>query len=109
VAEKLSAIVHDLQHTSNSLKTATGEILSGANDLSERTTKQAATIEETTATMEQLAGTVMQNAEKASEASRSAAGVRGTAEEGGAVMHQATEAMERITQSSSARSPTSSG
>ena len=100
VADKLTDIVRDLQETSNSLKTATGEILAGANDLSERTTKQAATIEETSATMEQLAATVMQNAEKASEASSSAAGVKGTAEDGGAVMAQATEAMERITSSS---------
>ena len=45
--------------TSCDLKTATGEILSGANDLSERTTKQAATIEETSAAMEQLATTVL--------------------------------------------------
>src|SRR5690606_29214444 len=57
VADKLSDIVGQLKQTSRSLKTATGEILSGANDLSERTTRQAATIEETSATMEQLAST----------------------------------------------------
>ncbi|MEQ9054824.1 MAG: methyl-accepting chemotaxis protein, partial [Roseovarius confluentis] len=45
VAEKLSDIVLELRGTSRTLKTATGEILSGANDLSERTTRQAATIE----------------------------------------------------------------
>ena len=65
VAEKLSDIVRQLKKTSMDLKTATGEILSGANDLSERTTKQAATIEETSATMEQLAATVLANAERA--------------------------------------------
>src|SRR5690606_31108313 len=54
VAEKLTDIVGQLKDTSRTLKTATGEILSGANDLSERTTKQAATIEETSAAMEQL-------------------------------------------------------
>ncbi len=100
VAEKLSAVVGRLKGTSRTLKTATGEILSGANDLSERTTKQAATIEETSATMEQLAATVMQNAERAREASEVAAGVTRTAEQGGQVMGQATEAMERITSSS---------
>jgi methyl-accepting chemotaxis protein len=47
------------RQTSRALKMATGEILSGTNDLSERTTKQAATIEETSATMEQLAATVL--------------------------------------------------
>ena len=100
VAEKLSDIVRQLKDTSRTLKTATGEILSGANDLSERTTKQAATIEETSAAMEQLANTVLQNAQRAKDASVVAAGVTQTAEEGGTVMHQATEAMERITASS---------
>ncbi len=100
VAEKLTDIVGQLRDTSRTLKTATGEILSGANDLSERTTKQAATIEETSAAMEQLATTVLANAERAKEASTAATGVTHTAEEGGQVMGQATEAMERITQSS---------
>ncbi|MFC0008919.1 methyl-accepting chemotaxis protein [Devosia nitrariae] len=100
VAEKLSEIVGQLRTTSRALKTATGEILSGANDLSERTTKQAATIEETSAAMEQLATTVMQNAERANGASVNATQVTRTAEEGGQVMHEATEAMERITASS---------
>jgi len=100
VAESLTEIVTRLRSTSAGLKTATGEILAGANDLSERTTKQAATIEETSATMEQLAATVVQNAERANEASQVANGVTMTAEEGGQVMTQATEAMQRITTSS---------
>jgi methyl-accepting chemotaxis protein len=100
VADKLTDIVSQLKDTSRALKTATGEILSGANDLSERTTKQAATIEETSATMEQLAATVVQNAERAKEATVVAGTVTRTAEEGGLVMSQATEAMEKITTSS---------
>jgi len=101
VADKLNEIVGQLKDTSRGLKTATGEILSGANDLSERTTKQAATIEETSAAMERLAGTVVANSERANDASQAAAGVTRSAEEGGAVMLRATEAMERITASSS--------
>ena len=100
VTAKLSDIVVRLKTTSSALKTATGEILSGANDLSERTTRQAATIEETSATMEQLASTVSQNAQRALDATGAAAAVTSTAEAGGQVMHQATEAMERITASS---------
>jgi methyl-accepting chemotaxis protein len=100
VAEKLGDIVGQLRSTSGALKTATGEILSGANDLSERTTKQAATIEETSAAMEQLAATVLDNARHAETASVKATAVSRTAEESGAVMSQATEAMERITSSS---------
>ena len=100
VAERLTEIVSQLRDTSRALKSATGEILAGANDLSGRTTKQAATIEETSAAMEQLASTVQQNAQRAKDASGVAAGVTRTAEEGGLVMQQATEAMERITTSS---------
>ncbi|OJX46491.1 methyl-accepting chemotaxis protein [Devosia sp. 66-22] len=100
VGDKLTDVVQQLRGTSRTLKTATGEILAGANDLSERTTKQAATIEETSATMEQLAATVAQNATRAQEASASAQSVTNTAEAGGKVMLAATEAMERITASS---------
>ncbi|UJW87785.1 HAMP domain-containing protein [Devosia sp. SL43] len=100
VADRLTDIVTQLRGTSSALKTATGEILSGANDLSERTTKQAATIEETSAAMEQLSSTVVDNAAKAEAASRQAGGVSRSAEEGGAVMSKATAAMERITESS---------
>jgi methyl-accepting chemotaxis protein len=100
VADKLTEVVGQLRHSSGSLKTATSEILSGANDLSERTTKQAATIEETSAAMEQLAATVMKNAQRARDASAGAMQVTRTAEEGGQVMDAATSAMERITQSS---------
>jgi len=100
VADKLVEVVSQLRQTSGALKTATNEILAGANDLSERTTKQAATIEETSAAMEQLAVTVVDNAAKADEASRKANAVSQSAEEGGQVMHKANDAMERITTSS---------
>ena len=101
VAERLSEIVIQLRSTSAALKTATGEILAGANDLSERTTRQAATIEETSAAMEQLASTVVDSAGRAEIASHMAAGVSRSGEEGGAVMNAARTAMERITESSS--------
>ncbi|HEY8576657.1 MAG TPA: methyl-accepting chemotaxis protein [Devosia sp.] len=100
VAEKLNEIVGQLRSTSGALKTATGEILSGANDLSERTTRQAATIEETSAVMEKLANTVLDNARKAEVASAQAKSVSVAAEQGGQVMAEATDAMDRITASS---------
>ena len=101
VADRLGDIVGQIRSTSGGLKSATGEILAGANDLSDRTTKQAATIEETSAAMEQLSQTVMANAERASNASENAAEVTTAAEDGGSVMLKANDAMERITQSSS--------
>ncbi|MCS6761994.1 MAG: methyl-accepting chemotaxis protein, partial [Candidatus Devosia symbiotica] len=46
VTDKLTNIVGQLRKTSRGVRSATGETLSGANDFSERTTRQAATIEE---------------------------------------------------------------
>jgi methyl-accepting chemotaxis protein len=100
VGEKLSQVIGQLRSTSRGLKSATGEILSGANDLSERTTKQAAAIEETSAATEQLANTVNDNTERAQQARGSAQEARQVAERGGEVMHSANEAMARITASS---------
>ena len=100
LADRLTEIIGQLRGTSTALRTATGEILSCANDLSEHTTKQASAIEQTSAAMEQLASTVVDNAAKAETASQMAGGVSRSAEEGGAVMAKASAAMERITQSS---------
>ncbi len=98
--ERFAEVVGQLRLTTRSLRTASGELLSGANDLSERTTRQAATIEETSAAMEQLAATVAGNAGMAEEAARKAETVSHAAAESGSVMSEATGAMERITQSS---------
>jgi PAS domain S-box-containing protein len=97
---RFAEVVGQLRMTTRSLRTASGELLSGANDLSERTTRQAATIEETSAAMEELAGTVASNAGMAEEAAGKAETVAKAAAESGAVMGEATGAMERITQSS---------
>ncbi len=101
VADKLDEVVGQIRTTSRALKIATGEILSGANDLSERTTKQATTIQQTSAAMEKLSRTVTSNAERAREASEVSSGVTRTAEQGGKVMGEANAAMQRITESSS--------
>jgi methyl-accepting chemotaxis protein len=97
---RLFDIVNGLQKTSRSLKTATSEILSGANDLSERTTRQAATIEETSASVEQLSSAVQENATRAATASQKAQAVSAGASEGGAVMNDANAAMAAIEVSS---------
>ncbi|HEY8576219.1 MAG TPA: methyl-accepting chemotaxis protein [Devosia sp.] len=100
VAEKLSSVMADLRATSRALKTATGEILAGANDLSERTTRQAATVEQTTATIEQISLTVGANAARAREANEAVSAASSIAVESGRAMESATEAMTRISTSS---------
>ena len=98
--QRFADVIGELKGTSRSIRSATEEILSGANDLSERTTRQAATIEETSAAMEALAETVASNARMARDAASKAAAVSDTAGQSGTVMAEATEAMERISDSS---------
>ena len=98
--ERLGEMMAQLRGTSKTLKVATSELLAGANDLADRTTRQAATLEQTSASIERLAGTVASNAQRAEEASSRAAAVTETAESGGTVMTKANAAMERITESS---------
>lgn len=100
VAEKLSEVVGTIKQTSRGLKSATGEILAGANDLSERTTRQATTIEETVEAMEGLARIVATNSAQAHSASTVSASLAGKALEGGGVMNKASLAMEQINTSS---------
>ncbi|MEO9296869.1 methyl-accepting chemotaxis protein [Devosia alba] len=100
LAETLTTIMTALRTAISNMREATGEIVIGTNDLSERTTKQAATIEETSAAIEQLAATVLENADRARDANINAQKVNQVGEEGGLVMGQANAAMSRITESS---------
>lgn len=90
-------IVVELRETSSALRDATGEILAGANDLAERTTRQAAAIEETSAAVEQLSQAVTTNAQRAESARTNAKSVSEGAMEAGDVMGEANLAMEDVT------------
>ncbi len=100
VVDRLAAIVGQLQASSRSLKNATGEILAGANDLADRTTRQAATIEQTSASVEQLTTAVADNANRASVATEKAHTVAKNAMLGGETMNKANDAMSAIEASS---------
>ena len=97
---RFAEVVSQLRTSSATLKTATAEILSGANDLADRTTKQAAAVEETSAAMEQLAQTVRDNAQRAVAANDRTQGVAAAAAQAGDVMEKANDAMDRISASS---------
>mgnify|MGYP001235049581 CR=1 FL=1 len=100
LADTLEATLARLGVASHALKRATGEILSGTDDLSERTTRQAAAIEETVGEIEALSQDILANARAAQGAAESALDASHIAHDGGAAMHAATGAMERISASS---------
>src|SRR5690606_3713447 len=101
VADRMTDIVGQMTLMSRGLKAATGEMLSGSSDLADRTSRQAASIEETSAAMEQLASTMIEHARCAELASQKGQSASEAAEEGGAAMQQSTQAMERIRGSAS--------
>ena len=101
VVERLDRIVRQLRETSHSLRTATGEILSGIGDLADRTTRQAATIQQTSAAVEGLTGTVTENARNAETAREQVRAASALASRGGNSMQVVTEAMDGIGASSS--------
>ena len=99
-AEKLAEIVGQTVEGMASIKASTAEIATGAADLSSRTEKQVASLEEIAASIRQLNSTVQQSAENAGQASQLAKAARTSAEGGGAVAGAAVKAMGEIEQSS---------
>jgi len=65
-------------------------------DLSKRTEEQAASLEETASSMEQMTATVRNNADNAAQANQLAAAAREQAERGGRVVGSAVAAMSEI-------------
>ncbi|WDR02006.1 methyl-accepting chemotaxis protein [Devosia algicola] len=99
LAEILSDTMTRLEDSAHALKVATGEILSGSNDLSERTNLQATAIEATAAAITGLDGSISDNANLADGAALAMQESLGVARAGEAAMTAATDAMDRITNS----------
>ena len=76
------------------------EVGASSEDLSARTTNQAATLEQTAAALEELSVTVNSSAEGAAEAEKMASDTKETAERSQAVVNESINAMSDIQQSS---------
>ena len=96
----LSAIVGEVRSGSSRMRSAAQEIALGNQNLSERTEKQAASLERTTARMHQLTQTVQSNATNAHQASDLASTASVVASRGGAVVSQVVSTMNEINASS---------
>jgi methyl-accepting chemotaxis protein len=99
--DTMSAVIANAAETAGTISTAVAEITSGTDDLSRRTEKQASNLEETSASMEEIASTIRLNAENAQQANGLAAKARSVASDGGEIVTRAVGAMSRIEESSS--------
>jgi methyl-accepting chemotaxis protein len=98
---KLVETVEGVRRDATSVAFAARELVKGSDDLNERTQQQAAALEETAASMEQMTATVKQNADNAREANQLVADACQSAERGSDVMASAVAAMREINESSS--------
>jgi methyl-accepting chemotaxis protein len=102
-SNRMSDILRDfasrLSDSAKAAKMASAEISAGSLDLAQRTEAQAASIEETAASMHEITTTVKHNADNAQAANQLAAAARDTAEKGGAITGEAVEAVNRIEES----------
>jgi methyl-accepting chemotaxis protein len=96
----LGALIRDVHGTSQQVDKAAGELTSSVGELNDRTASQAANLEETASSMEEMLATVKQNADNARNANEVAAAARSQAETGGRVVHRAVEAVSAIHESS---------
>lgn len=98
--QKLGNLIQDVRTTSGAVDSAAADINSGIDRLSTRTSDQAASLEETASSMEEMTVTVKRNADNARHANQLASEARDQAERGGAVATRAVSAMAEINSSS---------
>lgn len=98
--ENLSRIINSALNNASVVSTASEEVSRGSLDLSQRVQEQAAALEETSATMDQMNSAVQNNTQNSMEATRVARDVQSKAFGGTQVMQQTIEAMNAIQESS---------
>lgn len=98
--KRLTEVMGKIKMASASVATGAQEIFQGNLDLSNRTEQQAASLEETASSMEEMTATVQQNAQNAKEADKLALVAREKAEHGGSVVSNAVTAMTDINSAS---------
>ncbi|MGC9387235.1 MAG: methyl-accepting chemotaxis protein [Hydrogenovibrio sp.] len=98
--ENMGSMINQTKRAVTLVGDGAGEMSQSSIQLNDRTQQQAASIEETAATMEQITAQVKQNADNAVEASQVTHQTANLAEEGVSVMANAIESMSQIQASS---------
>lgn len=96
----LRSIIGDIRINFDRMATATQSLSAGNIDLSGRTDAQAASLEETAASMEQMSATVEQNAQRSKRGNEVVAEAMETARKGGHATDQVVETIGHISESS---------
>jgi methyl-accepting chemotaxis protein len=98
--EKLSGVIAASLNAVSAIHGGAAEITEAADDLSGRTERQAASLEEAVAALDEITSTVRLTAEGATRARKVVARARSAADASGSIVDQAVEAMGAIEKSS---------
>ncbi len=99
-ANQLQQMIRGITSNAAVLNAGTSEIARAADDLSQRTERQAASLQQTTKAMDEIAARMAQTADGAMHASQIVSQTKADAEQSEAVMGRAASAMTTIEQSS---------
>ena len=97
---KLQETIRVVSANSSAIRSGTDEISTAADDLSKRTEQQAASLEETAAALDEITATVRKTSEGAVHARDVVGKAKTDAEQSGAVVRRAVDAMSGIEKSS---------
>ncbi|WP_304165913.1 methyl-accepting chemotaxis protein [Phenylobacterium aquaticum] len=98
---RLSGALTDIIAAASAIRSGAGQMTVAADDLARRTERQAASLEETAAALDQITSTVRKTASGAEACSDVVLAARGDAQTSGQVVAQAVNAMSEIETSSS--------
>ena len=104
LVKPLAGMLDTLAEGSEQIKAATAEVAQGAEVLASATSHEAASIEETSSTVEELASMTQRNAEHARATDRLMGETRTTVTQAGASMRSLFDSIQEIKQSSAATS-----
>jgi methyl-accepting chemotaxis protein len=100
MADRLRAMIGAMRSTSESIMCASREIAGGNQDLSQRTEEQAASLQMTASTVDEITRSVAQSAQSSQEAARLAQRASEVAVEGGTRVNDVVDTMGRMSASS---------
>ena len=100
MSESLVRVIGQVRVSIDGIGTASAQIASGNQDLSQRTEQAASNLEETAASMEEITSTVRQSADSAQQAQAVVVTASGAAQQGGDVMQRMVSTMGEINASS---------
>jgi methyl-accepting chemotaxis protein len=96
MSEHLAGVVGSVRDGSEHIAAGTAEIARGNTDLSERTERQAASLQQTAAAMEELRATVRNNSDTARTANAISEGASAAARKGGQEVSEVVQTMDAI-------------